>query len=368
VSRDGTTGYGTAAFDLDPAGATTCVLDVPPEFRLVDVQLNEDPAIIRQMAPNQWSVALGAVKLPQRMEVVFQFDRAGDSAASGPAFRAPSLIGFAVERTLWSIDSPQPVELASVQPGTKRVSSLDGRLMELQAAAAMLETTGSLLPNDSEQQISQLVRLDARRAMLVRSEVDRERKRSLAAGDNQAVNAAIRAIDAAQVNLVRKFDLHKLFAGLSSESRFAGGPSEIIRLANGGDQATTLFASANPNESLALAPMARPSNGLAARLPTALIAALIVVGLFWLAGREELAVVIGRWPQWLGVVAGLCWWLWLTPSLFGCGIIVASIAAAFWRRRVRRQHTDLSSSRSPRGLSSAATSLTANSQWGQTPE
>ena len=58
VSRDGNSGYGTAAFDLDPAGATTCVLDVPPEFRLVDVQLNDDPAIIRQMAPNQWSVAL----------------------------------------------------------------------------------------------------------------------------------------------------------------------------------------------------------------------------------------------------------------------------------------------------------------------
>jgi hypothetical protein len=278
------------------------------------------------------------------------------------------LIGFAVERTLWSIDSRQPVELASAQSGTKRVSSLDGRLMELQAAATMLETTASLLPNDSEQQISPLVTLDARRAMLVRSEVDRQRRRSLAAGDSQPVNAAIRAIDAAQVTLARKFDLQKLFVDLSSESRLAAAPSEIIRLINGDDQATTLFASATQNGLLALAPMARPGDGFAARLLNALIAALIVAGLFWLAGREEFAVVIRRWPQWLGVVAGLCWWLWLSPSIVGCGIVLASIAARFWQRRVRRRVGNPTSPRSSRGLSSAATSLTANPQWGQTPE
>ena len=204
--------------------------------------------------------------------------------------------------------------------------------------------------------------------MLVRSEVDRERKRALAAGDDRAVNAAIRAIEAAQVSLARKFDLQKLFGDLSSQSRIAHGPSEIIRLAGGDDDATTIFASTDQSGSLALAAMARPNDGFAARLPTALAAALIVVGLFWLAGREEFAEAAVRWPECLVVVAGLCWWLWLAPSFIGCGIVVASIAAGFWRHRVRRRLTDLSSPRSPRGLSSAATSVTPNSQWGQTPD
>lgn len=368
VSPDGNAGYGTAAFDLDPAGAATCLLDMPPEFRLVHVQLNDGPAIIRQVAPNQWSAALGVAKLPQRMEIVFQVDRASDGAASGPAFRAPSLIGFSVEQTLWSIESPQPVELASDQSGTKRVSSLESRLVELQAAAAMLETTASLLPNDSEQQISLFVTLVARRAMLVRSEIDRERKRFHAADENPSFDAALRAIDAARASLSRKLDLQKLFGDLSSQLHIARGPSEIIRLAGGDDDATTTFASTDQSGSLALAPMARPNDGFASRLPTALAAALIVVGLFWLAGREEFAEAAVRWPECLVVVAGLCWWLWLAPSYIGCGIIVASIAAGFWRRRVRTRLTDLSSPRSPRGLSSAATSLTPNSQWGQTPD
>jgi hypothetical protein len=206
---------------------------------------------------------------------------------------------------------------------------------------------------------------DVRRLVLARAEVDRERKRVSATPLDQTLDTEIRTVDETQEKLIRKFSLQNAFADLASRPSVANGPNEIGQLIGGDDHVRTSFAAADQSGSLALSSWAPASDGFAGRLLTALAAALIIAGLFWLARRGEISEAAARWPQWLGVVAGLAWWLWLAPSVAGWVIVVASVAATVWRRRRSKEIADSVALRSPRGGSSAATSQAAISHWGQ---
>jgi len=51
--------------------------------------------------------------------------------------------------------------------------------------------------------------------------------------------------------------------------------------------------------------------------------------------RGTLAEYFNRWPQAIGVAAGLAWWLWLQPSGLGWGIVLVSLVAPLVSRRRR---------------------------------
>ena len=58
-------------------------------------------------------------------------------------------------------------------------------------------------------------------------------------------------------------------------------------------------------------------------------AVLLVLMITWTTGR------LHRWPHTYGVVLGLCWWLWLWPSILGLLLVAVSLSAAVrsgWRR------------------------------------
>src|SRR5205823_6172754 len=64
-------------------------------------------------------------------------------------------------------------------------------------------------------------------------------------------------------------------------------------------------------------------------------ALLGAVGMLVLAGRRGVLDDWSRhWPHVLGVMAGVAWWLWLAPSVFGWVLIVGSLLASLrpaWR-------------------------------------
>jgi hypothetical protein len=57
------------------------------------------------------------------------------------------------------------------------------------------------------------------------------------------------------------------------------------------------------------------------------LAALIILLLLGLR-RGRLVEWFTRWPHAIGVAAGLAWWLWLSPSILGWGIVLVSLAAS----------------------------------------
>ena len=66
------------------------------------------------------------------------------------------------------------------------------------------------------------------------------------------------------------------------------------------------------------------SHRLVAAGVLVVLTGLAVVGL----RRGRLTGVLRRWPHAAGAVLGLAWWLWLTPSVLGLGIALASVLAA----------------------------------------
>ena len=66
------------------------------------------------------------------------------------------------------------------------------------------------------------------------------------------------------------------------------------------------------------------------------VAALLVWKLF---RYERVRDVFSRWPQLPGVVIGLAWWLWLSPSALGwliAAVFLASSLRPVWRSRPMR--------------------------------
>jgi len=62
--------------------------------------------------------------------------------------------------------------------------------------------------------------------------------------------------------------------------------------------------------------------------------------LVWkLSQREAVRDTFSRWPHLPGVVVGIAWWLWLSPSAIGwliAAIFLASSLRPAWRSRTMR--------------------------------
>ncbi len=98
---------GVASFDLDPAGSTEAILDVPPKVELVHLSVAGLPVAASPVGADKWRFELGSTQLPQRIEAVF---RGVLSAKSEPIRRmhvpAPGIEGVHVDRTLWTVYGP----------------------------------------------------------------------------------------------------------------------------------------------------------------------------------------------------------------------------------------------------------------------
>ena len=117
------------------------------------------------MAPNQWNLAFADAKLPQRLEIVYTIDRTPITGRGDqPTFRPPSLVGFTVDQTLWSIDAPQSITLADDQATTAPITVLKRDVLNLAGLTAMLASTAGLAANAPDQGLSPILAFDASRS------------------------------------------------------------------------------------------------------------------------------------------------------------------------------------------------------------
>ena len=72
------------------------------------------------------------------------------------------------------------------------------------------------------------------------------------------------------------------------------------------------------------------------RLPGALGLVLLLGIVYFGARHNILPALAWKWPQLIGVLVGLAWWLFLSPSLLGWAIVLASLLTAVrsgWQRK-----------------------------------
>jgi len=53
--------------------------------------------------------------------------------------------------------------------------------------------------------------------------------------------------------------------------------------------------------------------------------ACLAVAIAWLIRSPAAADLVCRWPHAIGVLIGILWWAWLSPSWLGLAIIAASV-------------------------------------------
>ncbi len=352
---DGVSGYGVAGFDLDPAGSENCLLELPADERLLHARVNDGPAVLKQIAPNQWSVAGGPARLPQRIEIVFSVDR---SNSTGIEFRAPTLVGFAVDQTIWSITSPGIVTAATDSTVLPAISPLEAALIRLEAGSAMLESAGDQLANETEDQAARVYSAWAHRLSIQRAAIDRERKRpGSKSSPDAAIDAAIRTVDGVQARLERSIGA-KAKSASNDQMALAAEPALIWTRVVDQDHSASIFSTAGPGTVLSIHLVPTSADSLAIRFVLAIACSGFIAGAFWVSRRGDFQSAIARWPWAAAVLAGVAWWLWLSPSFAGLVIVAASVGYAFRGPGRRLPAKDTARTRASDQRSSIVTSLT----------
>lgn len=322
---------GLATFDLEPAGRESCVLVLPSPYRLVQASVAGLPARLNKLAEKRWRLMLGPAQLPQRIVVLFE-GQLPPAAGRRRVIAAPRLENISTLRTLWTLHAPP--QGGSVRAVDDAAISTPADLMGYRFAA-----TASLIDRASDVALEQ-PRFDvdrwylpwARRLVSAREGwsgyVD---SLELQDSDLRVKSQEIEAIDRRQNEDAQRLDV----THIRSLAAASLGPGEVWEVAQQG-RAPSLYCSlaGGGGERLEVVVARPPASDLGLRLLLAAMAAVAATVLFLLVSRGPLGTWIVRWPHAVGVLVGLAWWLWLTPSLLGWAIVLASVVTALrmpWR-------------------------------------
>jgi hypothetical protein len=324
--------YGVAAFDLQPGTATSCPLHLPPGYQLIEVTVAGVPTTPPSSRPNQYDLPLGPKWLAQRIEVVFRGSLPGRPDGGSERFEAPWLGDVPVERTLWTVSGPPGFEVEAPADGEPR-SRWRHDLLRLRTTSQSIEAaaTGEMDPASTPAWYRRWVRrLAATRAALLWQLNSRG-----VLSQEETVQAAIREVDQAQSRLAARLGTSDVLAECYADPWAGGGPAELWRqtLPHGRSAARYSFHEAVP--ALSVDYRRSGSDPIGYRVMAALALLLGVAAAGWALRRGLLRRWFYQWPALFGVALGLAWWLWLSPSLVGWGIVLGTLGTAVvsaWRR------------------------------------
>jgi hypothetical protein len=313
---------GLAAFDLEPAGLSSCLLELPAPYRLVQARVGGLPATLIALDSDRWRLALGPAQLPQRVEVLFD-GRLELHDAARRTLAAPRLAGVSVERTLWTLYPPPGEGLHHVP--SENITAASQQLSRYEAASRMLERGADVVVEQSRQDIERWYLPWARRlAVLRESLLAASRGLPLAPSDLERMEAVARQ----QQDVEQRLKVAHL-PGLAPTSPGARELWELVQPGRASVVRRTFTGAGAGKIDLEIEPP--PSSPRNLRWLAAVAFALAAVILFALAWRGRLGDWLLRWPHAVGVLAGLAWWLWLTPSALGWLVVLVSVVAALRR-------------------------------------
>ncbi|MGD9724246.1 MAG: hypothetical protein AB7O59_23990 [Pirellulales bacterium] len=303
---------GVATFDIEPAGATSCVLELPDGCRVLHAAVDNVPACLRELGSNRFRVSLGPPELPQRFEVTYASTFASHS--DGRKLPAPRLLDLEVDQTLWTVysdDLPQPP--AAKNKTVQRVSAMQQELQRLRTITEVAQLPAEIRGEHLPQEIVRWfrpwrLRYTATREALAGAlaEAGPNAEQSTAAVEARSLDQQLAAVDA------------RLGA---PDDRLPGSlqliqPAELLR-ASGGHGEVQRFASKGSLQYLEITDQ-RAATAPAGRFALALaICALAGVVIYQLGDRELPKLS----PGVVLVVAGVAWWLLLSPSFLGLAVV-----------------------------------------------
>ena len=294
--------FGTASFDLEPGALTACELVIPAGLTLIHATVDDVPAVFQQVDANTVTLMLGAERLPQRIEVLFTGQASPlATKANSLTFVAPSLGGLVPLATLWSVRDPSTESCVPMLDHTI-IDASATRKIRVDIIQEILGYTAGPVPQHRSNDLQHWEHRWQERLATTTANAQRESSPRLA----------------------------------SVISLRAAGKSP--RTGREEDQWTYCeFGGAAP----ALTVIRYQGNASDFPMRAFVAIAICVIGglLLRVTKNDSVREFFSRWPYFPGVLIGIIWWLWLTPSVVGWLIVAVFLASSLrpiWRSRAAR--------------------------------
>lgn len=293
---------GVASYDLDPGELTKCDLFIPAGVELLHATVDDVPALLQYIDPMTAMFELGAARLPQRIAILFTGRAAPLATVEGSlTLVAPSLRGLQPRQTLWAVRDP-----------SRQVAAVPLLAHSIIAAGAARHLRSGVLQEllDDIGPVPQHRSLDLQRW--------RERWEQRLSG---AIATPLGGNSARAASVVALRD------GMKWPQDTSEPEGWTYCLFKGDTSALTILR------------RERDFTGFGERLALALVICVAACLVWYLSRREVVRDAFGRWPHLPGVVAGIAWWLWLSPSFVGwliAAVFLANSLRPAWRSRAMR--------------------------------
>jgi hypothetical protein len=283
---------------------------MPPQSLLLQVFVAELPVTAQALDGHRWRIPLGPEQWPQRVAVIYRgtLDRGG---AGQMEFASPELVGLSVSRTLWTISSPP-----EAGAGRPELRAIVDRAEQFRIRVEIAQTLAGAAPAVVAQDAAQEAAIWQR---IWRRHVEDSQRQFRAA---QAL-AAASARPASQTETPPPAMPADMQAG-----RVPADPAQVLRWTDSTEKSTLrlAFRGAQADVRVDYAAALRP-----VWIRLVLVSVLVVLaGLGWQLARSKVCVEFcGRWPFALTALAGMVWWLFLSPSVLGLAVLLLSAVASF---------------------------------------
>ena len=315
--------YGVAAFELTPASASTAVVTLPQGMTLVSLTVADLPAAVAPAGPQGWQFALGPPQLPQHVEVVFRGTLANAQASAGPLrFEAPSLVGLEVEETLWTVFGP-PGAGRGEPLDTSAMTAAGQELQRLEASKSILGLAAHVASEQMPEEMNRWQSLWKGRFLAARARVGRltltsgqgAGRRDLetwAREENEiATRPGIMATTPAILGAPAFEPLQLIAANVATDPNSVG----------------CMFVGSAPTLTLRYPQVS--DGDLGWRILASIVLSSLALVLVW--RRPAVAAVRLSSPRLLALI-GICWWLWLAPSVVGFAILLVTLTVGLFGR------------------------------------
>ena len=315
---------GVATFDLEPAGRTECVLQVPAEYRLISVRVAGLPGVLQKLETGRFRLQLGPSQLAQRIEVVYRGPVAiKTSVLKRVKALAPTIEGFPVGQTLWTVRAPNSVGTGRSRKSQGVATVEQHMLQRLSAITAILESVTENGPELTTQRMNDW--FQPWQARFLKVESRRNQRQSVKGAEKR--ESDLLAARARYQQLKDRLGVSSSISKMDPELSSGLDLGEVWQTVVAGSDILTRFEGSQTELELVY-PGIRRSSDFGLRFLVGL-GWLLAAGCGWhLLRKGILGEWWARWPYVAGVCLGLAWWLWLRPSLLGLVIMALSALAA----------------------------------------
>ena len=312
ITWNGTSTYhGIATFDLEPARLSRCRIEVPEQVELIHLACEGVPIVGQPLENRQYEFRLGFDELPQRIEAVFRGTVSRSATLRRETFQTPLLVGIPVEQTLWTLYGPHHARFDTARIPHPLQSAQELANDRAAATQDLLMLSQEWVPSvDLSHQDS-----------TVSQRWQQRRQQQARLSQLTPTEPATLPINEPSPEITPPVELTSIWYGQTQPAT-----------------AQTLgFSLPGASERLVLD--VEPTTNWPL-YPNGLIAVGLIVGLFVslrLARLSWLREMAGQSPHLIGVLFGLFWWLYATPSPLGLVIAIFFAWGAIrprWRSRV----------------------------------